>query len=98
MRWYWFARALILAVIIILGTTFFISRGNLTHLEYIVLLGVSPTAIIVVVFILYDVSKPRDKETPLKQRIAGWHSEHPSTHVHCPKCGKTRARSVKEKL
>ena len=27
--------------------------------------------------------------------VSGWNSEHSSTHVHCPRCGKIIARYVK---
>lgn len=63
MRWFWFARALILAVVIVLGAYFIISRGELSYLEKVVLLLISSIAVIVFVSILYEVSKPRDKET-----------------------------------
>lgn len=63
MRWFWFARALILAVVIVLGAYFIISRGGLSYVENVVLLFVSSIAVVVLVSILYEVSKPRHKET-----------------------------------
>ena len=61
MRWFWFARALVLAIVIILGTVYVLSRGELSYGEKVVLLFASSIAVIVFVSILYEVSKPRDK-------------------------------------
>lgn len=53
MRGYWYARALISVIVIVLAAAFFLITGDLTYQEMVVLVFVSFISIILILFLLY---------------------------------------------